>query len=154
DHHHPVVLAQHFVVEVDADHAVGAELACRGDHVVERGVARTGQRALVAARPAADDVANRREHVAEDVGADDRLAVDHAEVLFDACGAAVGNHGGEEEAVGLLREPAHLRLLMRVAMAARYTGSLGARSGSWSLQPACSIVPDGFRGPRRSYWAS
>ncbi len=80
DHHHAVGLAEHFVVEVDADDAVGAEFRGRSFHVVERGVARAGQRALVAAGTPADNVAHRREQVAEDVGADDRFAVDDAEV--------------------------------------------------------------------------
>ena len=53
-------------------------------HFVERGAPRVAEHVLVRARAPADDVAHRGEQVAEDVRADDRLAVHDAEVARDA----------------------------------------------------------------------
>src|SRR3990167_8296294 len=106
DHHHAVGLAHDFVVEVDADHTVGAHLFRRLDQFVHRRVACTGQRALVAAGAPAHDVTDRREHVAEDVGANDGFAVDHAQVLLQLDAGRRG--GAEEKTVGGFRKPAHV----------------------------------------------
>ena len=52
-------------------------------HLAERQLAGFGQALLVGRRTSADDVANAGEHVAEDVGADDGLAGDDAEIPAD-----------------------------------------------------------------------
>ena len=59
---------------------VGAHAARLGHQLGERGLARVLERPLIAARAAADDVADAGEQVAEDVGADDHLAGDDAEI--------------------------------------------------------------------------
>src|SRR5690606_16847723 len=94
----------------------GAELAGGSDHVLHRRIARAGQPPFITAGAAADHVADGGEHVAEDVGADDRLAVDQPEVLLDACSVTVRDDGGEEEfGVVVAGEPSHVALLRDAA---------------------------------------
>jgi hypothetical protein len=95
DHQHRAALTDRLVVEVDADPRVGAQFRRRLAHFGERGLAGAGEDVLVRARASADDVAHRREEVADDVGADDGLAGDDAQVPGDPPAFERGR-GGEE----------------------------------------------------------
>ena len=78
DHQHrAAVLHLHgLVVQVHADDRIRAALAGGFDHVLQRLGLGTAQHLFVAAGAAADQVAQAGEHVAEHVGAEDRVAAD------------------------------------------------------------------------------
>src|SRR3546814_11821045 len=89
------VLPEHFIVEVDADHRVAAE-ACRlGLHLGDRFLARAGEDVLIFARAPADDVGDRREQVAEQIGADDHLAGDDAQIFAERTALDLVGGGSE-----------------------------------------------------------
>ena len=102
NHEHAVVGAQHFVVEVDTDHRRCPELAGSFDHFVEGGLAGVRERVLVGAGAPADNVADAREQVAEDVRADDCLTGDDAEIPSDGMAFDAGG-GGDDHDISLVR---------------------------------------------------
>src|SRR6266540_4990078 len=83
-HQHPVVGAEHFVVEIDTDDCVGAELLRLRLEFGERHIPRALQFRFIGGRAAADDVADAGEDVFEDVRAEDGLTGNDAKVLRDA----------------------------------------------------------------------
>jgi len=91
DHEHAVVLPKHLVIEVNPDHGVRAEFLRALLHLAHRRLACLGEPLLVRPRPSPDDVADGREHVAKDIGADDRFAGDDTDVLRD--GASFNDRG-------------------------------------------------------------
>ena len=85
------MLADHLIVEINADHGVRAEPGGFILNFLQRNLARFAQRLFIAAGPAADDVANAGEKIAEDMRAQDRLAGDDALIAGD--GAAFDGGG-------------------------------------------------------------
>jgi hypothetical protein len=81
-----------FIIEIDADHGIGAQLRAPRPAFRKRDFPRFAQRFLVGARTSADDVANAGEDIAEDVGAENRLSGDDTLVLDDL--AAFDRVGG------------------------------------------------------------
>src|SRR5690606_11982808 len=90
----------HFIVEIDAHHRVGAHAAGLRLQLGQRFVARVAHGVFISAGPAADDVADAGEKIAEDVGADDDLADDEPEIFADRA-AFDGGRGGDDH--GFLR---------------------------------------------------
>ena len=89
------MLADHFIVEIDAHHGVRAELARFVFKLGQRNLARLAQGFLIRAGPAADNVANAGEQIAEQVRAQDRFAGDDALVVVDM--AAFDRRGGGDD---------------------------------------------------------
>src|SRR5512139_256556 len=94
-HQHRAALAERLVVEVDTDDGVRAHPLRVLAHFRERRLAGVREHVLVRAGAAADDVAHAGEEVADDVGADDRLAARDADVAHDA--PALQRGGGADD---------------------------------------------------------
>jgi len=89
DHQHSVLLAEHFVIQVDADDRVGAEFGGSGNYLGHGGFSRCAEFLFVGSGTAADDVANSGEEVAEYIRAENSLSGNDAAVVanpfaFDA----------------------------------------------------------------------
>ena len=76
-------IQQTTAVEIDADDPTRADRFGALLHLRQGQIARFGERFFVGRRASADDVADRREHVAKHVGADNRLAGDDPEITVD-----------------------------------------------------------------------
>jgi hypothetical protein len=72
-----------FVVDIDADDGVGAQLCGLLLHLGHGDVLGLTEFAFVGGGAAADDVADAGEEVLEDVGAENGFAADDAEVLVE-----------------------------------------------------------------------
>ena len=99
---HAVVRACREVVDVDADHGVGAHLLGAPAHLADRGARRLLQLVLVGARAAPEEVGQARADVLDHVHTLYRLARDHAEVLLDRV-ALQGGGGDDQHARSFLR---------------------------------------------------
>ena len=95
DHQHAAVLAKHFVIEVDADHGVGAEPPGAVFHFLHGLRAGRDEFFFVRAAAAADDVADARSEIADEVHAGDHLSEDDAFILGD--GPAFDGRGGRKD---------------------------------------------------------
>src|SRR5690606_14874484 len=96
-HQHAAVLPDHLVVDVDADHRVGAELLRAFRQFLESDLAGLGQFLFIGTGTSADDVANTGEQVAEHVGTENGLT-DHDALVFADGTAFEGGSGGEDHA--------------------------------------------------------
>jgi len=114
-HQHAATVADlhGLVVEVHADHRIATEALGVFHHLAHRGVLGITQHLLVRARAPTHDVADAGEEVAEDVGAEDRLAGDHAEIAADL--VAIEGRGGGHEHGRFLRARDSPNTIMRQA---------------------------------------
>src|SRR5690606_39126781 len=85
DHQHRAALTQvdRLVVQVHTNHRVRAELRRLLDHLFEGDLFRLAELLLVSGGAPAHDVADAREEVAEDVGAEDRVAAHQPQIPRD-----------------------------------------------------------------------
>ena len=79
-HHHAIGFAQHFVVKIDTDDAVCAQLLRGLLHIRQRRFARAGQSAFITAGAPTNHIADGSKHIAENVCADNRFTVHNAQI--------------------------------------------------------------------------
>ncbi len=82
-HQHAAVFTNSFIIDINADHRVGAQLFRLIFQLFERDQARLAQLFLISARAAADDIAHAGEEITKNVGAEDRFAGHNAAVFGD-----------------------------------------------------------------------
>jgi len=82
-HQHAVGLAEHFHVNPHANHGVGTQQPGPSAEFLQRHLPRPLQGGFLGPGPAVHQIADRGEDVAEQVGAEDRLAVHQAQVVAD-----------------------------------------------------------------------
>src|SRR4051812_20949176 len=82
-HQHGSGLAEHFIIDVDADHGVCPKVACFELEFAKCFGAGVSQRALVSAGAPTYDVPHACEQVREDVRPDNNFAGDDAQIVAD-----------------------------------------------------------------------
>src|SRR6267142_2706298 len=103
DHQHAAAGADRFIVDVDADDGIGAQIPSLLAHFVKRNVFGLAQLGFIRRRSASHDITNRREEIPKDLRAETRLVPSKAAALLLTLVSRFTPHGSwerRENAVG------------------------------------------------------
>ena len=81
DHQHAAVGADRFIIEIDADDGIRAQMPGLFAHFTKSNVLGLAQLSFIGCRSAAHDITNRREEIPKDVRAEDGIAGNQPQIL-------------------------------------------------------------------------
>ena len=81
NHQHAAAGADRFIVDIDADNGIGAQIRSLLAHFAKLNISDLAKLRFIRRCPAAYDITNRREEIPEDVRAKDGIPRDQSQIL-------------------------------------------------------------------------